>query len=77
MVVKRERIRGLSTYCCAVSFNMRVRKISQPDVAVDAETSVSWLYNKIPFIGRSHSTVFARVICARFFLFWPLTNRGA
>ena len=41
MIVKPDRIRGLSTYSCAVGFDMRVRKVSQPEVALDAETSVS------------------------------------
>jgi hypothetical protein len=55
MIFKHDRIRGVSTYCCAVGFSMRVWKVSQPEVAVDAETSVSWLYNKILFVGRSFS----------------------
>lgn len=52
MIFKHDRVRGVSTYCCAVGFSMRVWKVSQPEVAVDAET---WLYNKILFVGRSYS----------------------
>jgi len=44
MIFEHGRIREVSTYCCAVSCSMRVWKVSQPDVAVDSETSVSWLY---------------------------------
>ena len=55
MIFKHDRIRGLSTYCCAVGFNTRVQKVFQPEVAVDAETSVSWLYSKVPFIACSYS----------------------
>jgi hypothetical protein len=55
MIFKHDRIGGVSTYCFALGFNIRVRKVSQPEVAVDAETSVSWLYNKIPVIARSCS----------------------
>jgi hypothetical protein len=45
MIFKHDRIRGLSTFYCAVGFIMRVRKVSQSEVAVDAETSVYGLYN--------------------------------
>jgi hypothetical protein len=67
MIFKRDRIGGVSTYCFALGFNMRVRKVSQPEVAVDAETLVYWPYNKIPFIARpcSNKLVWGKLGFAR------------